>query len=77
MLLAAFGLFVNAEVFTSENLTATKGKQVKGNLEPETYYIISGITNLLQTGQFCYLKSRNVKILKKHLYRYKRLYLLQ
>ena len=43
MLLAAFGLFANAEVFTSENLTATKGKQVKGNLQPETYYIISGI----------------------------------
>ena len=43
MLLAVFGLFANAEVFTSENLTASKGKQVKGGLQPETYYIISGI----------------------------------
>lgn len=43
MLLAASSLFAKAEVFTSEHLAATKGKQVKGNVQADTYYIISGI----------------------------------
>lgn len=43
MLLAASSLFAQAEVFTSEGLVATKGKQVKSNVQADTYYIISGI----------------------------------
>ena len=43
MLLMATCLFARAEVFTSEGLVATKGKQVKSNVQADTYYIISGI----------------------------------
>ena len=43
MLLAATSLFARAEVFTSEGLVATKGKQVKSSVQADTYYIISGI----------------------------------
>ena len=42
-LLAMGSLFANADVFTSEYMTATKGSQVKQGLKAETYYIISGI----------------------------------
>jgi hypothetical protein len=43
MLLAATCMFARAEVFTSEGLVATKGKQVKSSVQADTYYIISGI----------------------------------
>ncbi len=43
VLLAATCMFARAEVFTSEGLVATKGKQVKSSVQADTYYIISGI----------------------------------